>query len=173
MHLCLKTTCPGQSESFEELLAAAGEVQVWRPAKRRDWEQQWRLLERIFYVGKMFSLLSLLAQLVAALSYHKIVGLLLFLFLAAPVQVSAKVLTFSTRGVESKALLVIFSSCHGVIIVHLAWYASSRESRRSQLYWMQQRSDWRCILATPPSLERRTHPVVLYVSLRPFSHARE
>lgn len=170
MHLCLKTTCPGQSESFEELLAAAGEVQVWRPAKRRDWEQQWRLLERIFYVGKMFSLLS---QLVAALSYHKIVGLLLFLFLAAPVQVSAKVLTFSTRGVESKALLVIFSSCHGVIIVHLAWYASSRESRRSQLYWMQQRSDWRCILATHPSLERRTHPVVLYVSLRPFSHARE
>lgn len=48
------------------------------------------------------------------------VRLLLNLFLAAPVQVSAKVLTFSTRGVESKALLVIFSSCHGVIIVHLA-----------------------------------------------------
>lgn len=65
------------------------------------------------------------------------VRLLLNLFLAAPVQVSAKVLTFSTRGVESKALLVIFSSCHGVIIVHLAWYASSRESRRSQLYWIQ------------------------------------
>lgn len=48
------------------------------------------------------------------------VRLLLNLFVAAPVQVSANVLTFSTRGVESKALLVIFSSCHGVIIVHLA-----------------------------------------------------
>lgn len=70
------------------------------------------------------------------------------------------------------------SSCHFFIMswshnVHLAWYASSRESRRSQLYWMPQRSDWRCILATHPSIERRTHPVVLYVSLRPFSHARE